>query len=306
MSDGYAARLKHYPDKGVCGLPENFDSSRVLTLKMNALAEMMDTSRSQPKRIVILTGAGISTAAGIPDFRGPNGIWTLEKQQSKASKRKRNEALTTDTAPPPPSIDFTQAKPTLTHQAITRLILDGKVQFCLTQNVDGLHQRSGLPRNKLAVLHGCAFTERCEDCLTELFRDDEVKGMSFKKTGNKCPNCGGFMRDTLLDWEDELPVADWERAQDECERADLVVCLGTSLRIQPAGDLPTLANKFIIVNLQMTEYDDKATLLVRAKVDGVMEMLMKRLGYQAGWENDLLPEIQRTWTPSAAFVNDNA
>ena len=287
MSAGYAARLKEYPNKGVCGLPEQFDTARQVSLKLDELLQHVQNSQ----HIVVLTGAGVSTAAGIPDFRGPKGIWTVEQKELRNKKRKREASAAT--------MDFAQAKPTLTHRAISRLVQDGKVQFCLTQNVDGLHQRSGISRNKLAVLHGCAFTERCENpkCQTETFHDHDVGGMSFQKTGNKCPKCSADMRDTLLDWEDPLPKSDWDRAQDECDAADLVICLGTSLRIEPAASLPTRAKTFVIVNLQVTPYDPEASLIVRAKVDTVMTKLMERLEYKDQWDKEPLPLIERQWTP---------
>jgi len=145
--------------------------------------------------------------------------------------------------------------------------------------VDGLHRRSGLPRSKHSVLHGCVFTEKCELCGMEYFRDFDVQGVSFQKTGRKCTveNCNGDLRDTILDWEDELPSPDFPRANEHCERSDLVICLGTSLRIEPAGSMPQLAKKFIIVNLQRTPYDSKAKLIIRAKVDDVMGDLLSRL-----------------------------
>jgi NAD+-dependent protein deacetylase sirtuin 6 len=195
MSDGYAARLSHYPNKGVCGLPESTDSSRVFQMKLRQLKELLSSSsssehqdRPQKKRIVLFTGAGISTSAGIPDFRGPQGIWTVEKNKhsnnNNNNKRQRKrksletvplQADTTSRASPV-TMDFAAAQPTLTHRAIARLIVDGHVTFCITQNVDGLHRRSGLSRAFHAVLHGCVFTEQCQDCRTEYFRNFEVGG----------------------------------------------------------------------------------------------------------------------------------
>jgi mono-ADP-ribosyltransferase sirtuin 6 len=283
MSSGYASRLSEYKDKGVCGLPENKDTKRRLAVKLKRLTELIQKSN----HTVVLTGAGISTSAGIPDFRGPYGIWTEESQR----KRKRSKA-------PPISVgDFAQAQPTLTHRAILKLVELGQVQYCITQNVDGLHRRSGLSRQYHSVLHGCVFTEVCEQCQTEHFRDYDVGGMSCQRTGRTCEECGGHLRDIVLDWEDELPERDFERATDQCEQADLVICLGTSLRIEPAGSLPTFAKKFVIVNLQETPYDDEAELIVRAPVDDVMNEVLTQLGHP-DWDNeDREAEIQRKWKP---------
>jgi mono-ADP-ribosyltransferase sirtuin 6 len=194
-------------------------------------------------------------------------------------------------------MDFSHAQPTLTHRAIAFLVEKNVVSFCITQNVDGLHQRSGLSRSKLAVLHGCVFTERCEDCGTEHFGDQDVGGMSFQRTGRKCQakNCQGYLRDTLLDWKDPLPVADLERSEKACDKADLVLCLGTSLRIEPAASLPGRAMNFVIVNLQVTPYDDQASLIIRAKVDVIMENLLCDLGFP-NWQAEWSPRpVERLW-----------
>jgi NAD+-dependent protein deacetylase sirtuin 6 len=301
MSAGYASRLSEYPNKGVCGLPENFDSARSLKVKMQQLVQLVKESR----HFVVLTGAGISTSAGIPDFRGPKGVWTLENEKNRQSnnkKRKRpydKKATTNEAAP---TIDFSKATPTMTHQAIVKLAQDGKLKYCITQNVDGLHKRSGLSRDILAVLHGCAFTEKCNTCGTEYFRDFDIGGMSFKPTGRNCiaGNCTGPLHDTLLDWEDPLPEEDFERSQEECEKADLVLCLGTSLRIEPAGSLPTFAKKFVIVNLQPTPKDELASLIIKATVDEVMGRLMDGLGYDQSWNKGLCSPVERIWTPPSS------
>ena len=310
MSGGYASRLSEYPRKGICGLPEIIESGRTLEMKLTKLANLVKSS----KDIVIFTGAGISTSAGIPDFRGPNGIWTQEmnNKKKKSKKKRKNSQRQTENsddkskkvkmerdAVPDGLISssnvingdnnsecavksfpsFDNVLPTLTHRAITELVKRNIVKYVITQNVDGLHRRSGLPRCKQSILHGCAFTEKCELCNKEYFRDFDVQGMSFQKTGRQCENdeCQGDLRDTLLDWEDELPEKDFSLALEYCEKSDLIICLGTSLRIEPAGSLPLRGQKFVIVNMQRTGYDDNATLILRAKVDDVMKDLTQKL-----------------------------
>ena len=270
--------MSEYKNKGVCGLPEARETKRSLTIKLRTLTQLIRESR----HTVVLTGAGVSTSAGIPDFRGPHGIWTQEKQPT----RKRQE---------PEADDFAKARPTVTHRAIVKLIQLGKIHYCITQNVDGLHRRSGLSRNHHAVLHGCVFTEICEDCQTEHFRDYDVGGMSLQRTGRFCEVCRGALRDNLLDWEDELPEEDLIRSETECDKADLVICLGTSLRIEPAGKLPTRGRKFVIVNLQVTPYDEEAALIVRAPVDDVMNGIMTELGYPDWDDGNGDTVIERLW-----------
>jgi mono-ADP-ribosyltransferase sirtuin 6 len=98
-----------------------------------------------------------------------------------------------------------------------------------------------------------------------------------------------------LDWEDDLPEFDFERAQQHCQLADLVLTLGTSLRIEPAASLPTLAKQFVIINLQETPYDEQAALIVRAPVDDVMQTLIEGLGFDARWDSNSKTTIERLW-----------
>jgi NAD+-dependent protein deacetylase sirtuin 6 len=319
MSAGYAERLSAYPHKGVVGLPESFDSTRSVKIKVNRLVDMVKKSQ----HVVILTGAGISTSSGISDFRGPNGIWTREEEartgkfnkwssssQTLNSRKRRkihDESSISSNTTTTTLTCLSQARPTLTHSAITRLAHDGKVKYVITQNVDGLHRRSGLSRHYHSSVHGCVFTTKCYNCGTELFGDVDTGGLSFQPTGQKCPedDCGGPLHDMLLDWEDT--VLDMDRAEIECEKADLVICLGTSLRIEPVGSLPLKANQFVVVNLQATPHDESAALIIRARVDDVMDRLMTELGYSEDWKNsndanvdtDAAPVvIERRWKPS--------
>ena len=299
MSAGYASRLSEYKDKGICGLPETMESRRGMVVKVKKLAELMEKA----SQVVVITGAGCSTSSGIPDFRGPQGIWTKEqetKNQEKSTstrKRKRKPAPLQRKVPDQLE-DFTLAKPTVCHRAITKLASMGEIKYVITQNVDGLHRRAGLSRDMHSSVHGCVFTEKCEKCGAEFFRDFDVGGMSFQPTGRNCTLCKGVLKDTLLDWEDSLPKDDLDRAYEECETpGTLVLCLGTSLRIQPVGDLPLLASNIVIVNLQKTPHDDRADLVIRGDVDEVMDELLKHLG-MTNWRNAEEGDIERVWVPA--------
>ena len=314
MSGGYADRLKHYPHKGVCGLPEQLDTERQLASKLELLVKRVWAA----KHLVVFTGAGISTAAGIPDFRGPSGIWTVEqarekeqKKEARRRKRRRQIGAEEEEPLPPPEqpkaeddaapkseaaagpsdaaaaplamsndaqVDFATAQPTYTHTALVELAKRGHLKYLITQNVDGLDQRAGFPRDRMAVLHGCIFEEKCDKCGKITLRDRPVDTISFQPTGSVCKDCGpgkgAVVRDTLLDWEDPLPEDELFAAQEHCEQSDLVLALGTSLRIEPAGGMPKTAGSFILVNLQQTPYDNDAALIVRAPVDLVLQAIM--------------------------------
>mmetsp|Transcript_36971 Transcript_36971/g.116303 ORF Transcript_36971/g.116303 Transcript_36971/m.116303 type:complete len:300 (+) Transcript_36971:72-971(+) len=266
MSLGYAEKLSWRDDLGgQLGDKELFDTTDDFASKMDSLEGMVREAR----KVVVFTGAGISTACGIPDFRGPKGIWTLQKSGKPLPKLKTS---------------FEHARPSLTHQALLGLVEMGKVHYICSQNVDGLHFRSGIPREKLAELHGNCFSERCERCGHEYIRDFEMATVGFKRTGRACvgKGCGGRLRDHILDWEDALPEDELICAEEHSSTADLSICLGTSLQITPANGIPVrtvkAGGRLVIVNLQKTPKDKHAALLIRSKVDDVMGELMRRLG----------------------------
>lgn len=212
---GYAERLSFRAELGgKLGEPEKHEKSDAIAKKAARLASLI----TEAKHIVVFTGAGISTSCGIPDFRGPNGVWT---------KQRKGEPL------PKASIPFHHARPSLTHQAILALQRSGKLQYLVSQNVDSLHLRSGFPRKDMAELHGNCFAERCESCSHEYIRDFEVCSVGFRPTGRRCVYCKGMLRDHCLDWDDALPYDELELSEQHASRADLVLCLGTSLVITP-------------------------------------------------------------------------
>uniref|UniRef100_A0AAY4EPD3 NAD-dependent protein deacylase sirtuin-6 n=1 Tax=Denticeps clupeoides TaxID=299321 RepID=A0AAY4EPD3_9TELE len=283
MSVNYAAGLTPYANKGVCGLPEAFDSPEELRSKVETLAQLVGDS----KYVVFNTGAGISTSAGIPDFRGPKGVWTMEE---------RGESPHFDTT-------FEDARPSLTHMALLGLQRAGYLKYLISQNVDGLHVRSGFPRDRLSELHGNMFVEECDKCGKQYVRDKVIGVMGLKPTGRYCEvirsrglrACRGKLISTILDWEDALPDRDLNRADEASRRADVVITLGTSLQIKPSGDLPLLTKrkggKVVIVNLQPTKHDKHAYLRIHGYVDEVMGQLMKLLGLEIPeWEGPTVCE----------------
>ncbi|CAM9116682.1 unnamed protein product [Discosporangium mesarthrocarpum] len=171
--------------------------------------------------------------------------------------------------------------PTLGHMALVGLVKAGLVNAIVSQNVDGLHLRSGIPRSKLCEVHGNLFMEHCTkaQCGEEVVRTTDLGGVGFKPTGRFCRKCGSSMVDTLLDFNDEL--RDLDAAQEHSHRCSvaggLALCLGTSLQMAPSMDFPCEANKMVIVNLQATRKDKRATLVMRTTIDKVMKSLMEKL-----------------------------
>ncbi|KAF8062076.1 SRT1 [Scenedesmus sp. PABB004] len=249
MSLGYAERLSHREDLGGrLGDPELHEPPHVVWDKAAALAEHIRGA----ERVIAFTGAGISTRKGLP----------LPKLATS----------------------FVYAKPSLTHQVLVGLLAAGRLTYVCSQNVDSLHLRSGVPREQLAELHGNCFAERCKKCKVEYVRDFEMDTVGFKPTGRRCTRggCRGQLVDHILDWEDALPPAELKATQEHASAANLALCLGTSLQIIPAANLPLrtvrAGGRLGIINLQATPKDKRADVVIHAKVDEVMAVVMQQLG----------------------------
>ncbi|XP_012286551.1 NAD-dependent protein deacetylase Sirt6 [Orussus abietinus] len=271
MSCNYADGLSPYENKGKLGLEEKYDTDDTLRLKCDLLTEWIQAAR----HVVVHTGAGISTAAGIPDFRGPNGVWTLEQKGLK----------------PEMNVAFDEAIPTKTHMALKKLVESNKVKFIISQNIDGLHLRSGIPRQYLAELHGNMFVEQCDKCGRQFIRNFATKSVGKKYLDTVCRSeqiggrpCRGRMHDTILDWEHNLPDNDLALSDLHSSVADLSICIGTTLQIIPSGNLPLHTKKYggrlVICNLQPTKHDKKADLIINGNIDTVIMRIMKKLGLE--------------------------
>lgn len=263
---------------------EVFDDADELKNKVRQLAFAV----KQATYLVVYTGAGISTAASIPDYRGPNGVWTqLQKGRTVSSS------------------DLSKAEPTYTHMCIRTMHKEKLVKHVVSQNCDGLHVRSGLPRQALSELHGNMFIEVCTTCspvqeYVRLFDVTERTSLHRHGTGRECSYCGSELRDTIVHFGErgtlEQPL-NWKGAAEAAGEADIILCLGSSLKVlkkypclwnmnKPATKRP----KLYIVNLQWTPKDDLAVLKIHAKCDDVMRLLMEEL-------NILVPSYNRAEDP---------
>ena len=279
---------------------EYFDSPEVLDQKVEMLAQMIQASQ----HMVAFTGAGISTACGIPDYRsgfdtvletGP-GCWeTLANKKkyedskkaaaAKSGKPKAAQAATKDQL----RASIQKAYPSKTHMALVELTEKQHLKFIISQNVDGLHRKSGIPGSNLAELHGNTNLEICEECGREYLRDTRVrtaKKVHEHRTGRKCesPGCDGFLKDTIINFNEPLNSSVLELGQANAASADLCLAMGSSLRVSPANQMPlaTAQNggNLVLINLQATPIDQYATLVIHGKCDDVMVLLMKKLQYQ--------------------------
>ena len=235
------------------------------------LATMLDYAR----RVVVFTGAGISTESGIPDFRSPGGVWSKMKpiqfQDFVASEERRREAWTrvfNGTA------GWTGRAPNAGHEGVARLIATGKAISVITQNVDNLHQDSGVPEDQVVELHGNASYAKCLECGSRHELADLRE--PFQKGGviPTCRWCGGLIKTATISFGQPMPDGPMAEAQAHTLACDLFLVLGSSLAVYPAAGFPLLARRngarLVIVNRDPTNLDGHADLVLNDEIGPVM------------------------------------
>jgi NAD-dependent deacetylase len=230
---------------------------------------------AEARRVVVFTGAGISTESGIPDFRSPGGVWSRMKpiyyQEFVSDAAKRREAWTRAFTG---AAGWTGAAPNAGHQAVARLVQAGKVTAVITQNVDNLHQESGVPAERVIELHGNASYAACLDC-GERHELTELKE-SFLKAGEipYCRACGGLVKTATISFGQTMPPGPMAQAQRAALDCDLFLVLGSSLVVYPAAGFPLLAKRngarLAIVNREPTELDPYADLVLKDEIGPAM------------------------------------
>jgi NAD-dependent deacetylase len=222
---------------------------------------------SAARRILIFTGAGISTSSGIPDFRGPGGVWTRRNpvyyhdfMTSEAARIKHWEYKLEGWA------GFRLARPNAVHEAIVKLEKAGIVLAVMTQNIDGLHSISGTRAEHLIELHGTNSLVECQSCH---WRGDPAPHFEYFRTHRKSPvcHCGGFLKPATISFGQDLDPDTLERAGAAARNADLVVALGSTLSVYPAAAFPLMAAQqgvpYVIINRGPTEHDREPCVSLR-------------------------------------------
>jgi NAD-dependent deacetylase len=236
---------------------------RVSDNPADRLADFLRASR----KALIFTGAGISTGSGIPDFRGPQGVWTRRKPVYY------DDFMTSEAA----RIEhwdyklegwdgFRAAQPNAVHHAIVRLEEAGKVLLVLTQNIDGLHALAGTNASRLLELHGTNLLVECQACK---WRGDPNPHFEFFRASREPPvcHCGGFLKPATISFGQSLDPNVLEKARRGAMEADLVVALGSTLSVYPAASFPLLAGQrgvpYVIINRGATEHDHEPCVSLR-------------------------------------------
>ncbi len=240
--------------------------------------EQLAALLNQAQRAVIFTGAGMSTESGVPDFRSPGGVWSRMKpiyfQDFMASEERRREAWTRAFSG---VAGWTGAKPNAGHFAVARLVASGKVSVVITQNVDNLHQDSGIPEDQVVELHGNAGYATCLNCgLRHELRD--LKGPFMERSIiPTCVACGGIVKTATISFGQSMPVGPVTRAEAAALACDLFLVLGSSLVVYPAAGLPLMAKRnganLAIVNREPTDQDSFADLALHDEIGPVLEAI---------------------------------
>jgi len=223
------------------------------------------------RRVVVFTGAGISTESGIPDFRSPGGLWTRHKpidfDTFLGSEAARAESWRRRFAMDPV---LRAARPNRGHVVVAELVREGKAAAVITQNIDGLHQMSGVPEEAVVELHGNTTYAACLDCGARY--ELEALRAQFERDGKapRCQRCQGFVKTATISFGQPMPVAAMRRAEAETLACDLFLAMGSSLVVYPAAGFPRLAKqagaRLVIVNREPTDLDSLADLVLHRPI----------------------------------------
>jgi NAD-dependent deacetylase len=234
------------------------------------------------QRVVIFSGAGISTESGIPDFRSPGGVWSkiqpIYFQEFVASEHTRREAWRRRFSN---ADGWVGATPNRGHYAVAELVRSGRASVVVTQNVDNLHQVSGVPEEQVIELHGNSTYAKCLKCQTRVELDELQREFEATNTVGPCKRCGGIIKTATISFGQQMPELPMRRTQEQTLACDLFLVLGSSLSVFPAADFPVRAKrngaKLVIVNRDPTPLDEQADLVIHEGIGATMEAALAGL-----------------------------
>lgn len=233
-------------------------------------------------RVVIFTGAGVSTESGIPDFRSPGGVWSKMKPiyfqdfvgDTDARKESWNRVFNR-------TAGWTGATPNVGHRAIAKLVDIGKVTSVVTQNVDNLHQDGGVPDDQVIEVHGNASYAKCLNC-GKRYTYEALQPRWEAGEDLTCDFCTGLLKSATISFGQAMPEDEMSFAEREALSCDLMIALGSSLVVYPAANIPLIAKqngaKYIIINREPTEHDVYADLVIQSEIGPLLRETMTELG----------------------------
>jgi NAD-dependent deacetylase len=231
--------------------------------------------------VTVLTGAGISTDSGIPDFRGPNGVWTKNPGAEKAAtiqnyvsdpevrKRAWRNRLESEAW---------SAEPNPGHHALVELERQGRLHTLITQNIDGLHQKAGSDPEKVVEVHGTIREVGCLDCGERAPMERALERVRAGEEDPECRSCGGMLKSATISFGQSLVADDLIRAEQAAKACDLMLAVGSTLSVYPICDVVPVAKHFgaavVIVNAEPTQFDDLADAVVRGSISEVLPAII--------------------------------
>jgi NAD-dependent deacetylase len=239
----------------------------------------------QSHAVAVLTGAGISTDSGIPDFRGPNGVWTKNPAAEKAATiqnyvsdpevRKRAWRNRLDS-------EAWTAEPNPGHLALVELERQGKLHTLITQNIDGLHQRAGNDPDKVVEVHGTIREVGCLNCGERAPMERALDRVRAGEEDPECRTCGGMLKSATISFGQSLVADDLARAERAARECDLLLAIGSTLAVYPICDVVPIAKRLgarvVIVNAEPTQFDDLADVVVRGSISEVLPEIVRSGG----------------------------
>ena len=253
---------------------------------MENLIEKVARFIHESQKVVVFTGAGVSTESGIPDFRSPDGIWarydpedfTIQRFVSDREARKRNWRLRKEMF----SADY---RPNPAHYAIAELERIGKLSCVITQNIDGLHHVAGNSEGKIVELHGTVKNAKCLSCDDRLPLGEVLKRIDQGEEDPHCEKCGGLLKAATVSFGEAMPPAEMRRAEQCSRECDLFIVVGSSLVVYPAASMPLIAKRagacLVIINYTPTDMDAIADAVIHNKAGAVMEAILEKVRERA-------------------------
>ena len=236
------------------------------------------------KRMVVFTGAGLSTESGIPDFRSPGGVWDKYNPEdfyfqnflaTEASREKYWQMATEMWEP------IKKAQPNPAHLAIAEFERLGKLDCVITQNIDGLHFKAGNSEEKVLQLHGTAIFVSCLSCKKRYDRDEIQERIRKGQRAPRCDDCGGLLKPATISFGQSMPEKETQEAYHRSSLCDLFIVIGSSLVVQPAASMPLVAKrngaKLVIINRDPTPFDDMADLVIHGQAGPTMAIILEHI-----------------------------
>jgi NAD-dependent deacetylase len=235
----------------------------------------------QSKKVIVFTGAGVSTESGIPDFRSPGGVWNkynpedfyYQKFISSEESREKYWQMSREFFEP-----LKNAQPNAAHRAVAELEKMGKLDCVITQNVDNLHQRAGSSPEKVIELHGTAVSVSCLSCRKKYSREEIQSWLMRGVRVPKCDGCNGILKPDTVSFGQSMPPKETEESFRRARQCDLLIVIGSSLVVQPAASVPLEAKengaKLVIINRDPTYHDSYADVVIHASAGEVMGKIM--------------------------------